>query len=95
MKYLKVCADTEVGGLAGAIAGSLRHGEETQVVSVGAGALNQAVKAIAIAKEFLLKEGKDIAMEPSFSLVTISGTEKTAIILHVFEILAEEGRLAG
>ncbi|MBP5313246.1 MAG: stage V sporulation protein S [Clostridia bacterium] len=90
MKYLKVSADTEVGGLAGAIAGSLRRGEDAEVVSVGAGALNQAVKAVVIAKEFLAKEGKDIAMEPRFSEVCIDNKEKTAINLHIFEILLEE-----
>ena len=89
MKRLKVSAGTEVGGLAGAIAGAIRQGEEAEIVSVGAGALNQSVKAVAIAKEFLLREGKEIAVSPSFLGISIDGSEKTAINIHVFEILTE------
>lgn len=95
MKSLKVSAETDPGGLAGAIASTLRNGEEVELLSVGAGALNQAVKAVVLAKGFLSKEGRDIAMEPDFLLVEIEGKERTAIDMHVFEILPEEELKAG
>lgn len=69
--------------VAGAIASSLRKGERVFVQVIGAGALNQAVKAMIIARGYLAPNGLELSCRPSFVDLEINGHEKTAIKLLV------------
>lgn len=80
---LKVSAKSRPMSVAGAIANTLRDGSRVEIQAVGAGALNQAVKAIAIARGYVAPTGKDLICVPAFSDVTIEGEERTAMKLYV------------
>ncbi len=67
--------------VAGAIAGVIRDSGMAEVQSIGAGATNQAIKAVAIARSYLSEEGVDIVCTPSFIDVAIDDEERTAIRL--------------
>lgn len=69
--------------MAGAIAGILREKSVVCVQVIGAGALNQAVKAIAIARSFVSEDGIDPVCIPSFHDVEIAGESRTAIRLQI------------
>lgn len=84
MLSFRVSSVSEPGSVAGALAGGIRSAGEAVLVTIGAGALNQAVKAVVIASDFLREYETDIAVEPSFSVVEVDGTEKTAIRLRVY-----------
>jgi len=83
MDLLKVSSKSNPNSVAGAIAGVIREKGIVEVQSIGAGALNQAVKAIAIAKGFLAPLGIDIICSPAFSEIEINGEVRTAIKLIV------------
>jgi stage V sporulation protein S len=80
---LKVSARSQPGMLAGAIAGVIRSGEAAHLQAIGAGAVNQAVKAIATARTYLAPEGVDIMCMPTFVQVDLDGAQRTAISLRV------------
>jgi stage V sporulation protein S len=80
---LKVSARSRPSAVAGAIAGVMRTHGDADVQSIGAGATNQAVKAIAIARAYLQEEGIDLYCVPTFCSVAIDGEERTALRLHV------------
>jgi stage V sporulation protein S len=80
---LKVSAKTNPASVAGAIAGIIREGRFVEVQSVGAGALNQSIKAVAIARGFLAPSGIGLSCVPSFVDIKINGEEKTAIKIKV------------
>ena len=80
---IKVSARSGVAGVAGAIAGVVREKKEAEIQVIGAGALNQAVKAIIVARGFLAPEGIDICCIPSFAEASISGEDRTAIRLVI------------
>ncbi len=84
METLRVSSKSKPNTVAGAIAGVVREKGEVEVQTVGAGALNQAIKAVAIARGFLVPSGIDLVCVPSFSDILIDGNERTAIRLHVF-----------
>lgn len=84
METLRVSSKSKPNSLAGAIAGVVREKGEVEVQTVGAGALNQAMKAIAIARGFVIASGIDLVCTPSFSDIMIDGEERTSIRLHVF-----------
>ncbi|HVF85687.1 MAG TPA: stage V sporulation protein S [Abditibacteriaceae bacterium] len=84
METLRVSSKSKPNTVAGAIAGVVREKGEVEVQTVGAGALNQAMKAVAIARGFLVPSGIDLVCVPSFSDILIDGNERTAIRLHVF-----------
>lgn len=65
--------------MAGAIAGVVRQHGRADVQAIGAGAVNQAIKAAAIARGYLLLDGINAIVIPSFSEVDIDGTERTAV----------------
>jgi stage V sporulation protein S len=69
--------------VAGAIAGVLRQVEHVEVQAIGAGALNQAVKAIVIARSYLREEGLEVAFVPTFMDVVIDTQERTALRLCI------------
>ena len=83
MNILKVSADSRTSAVAGAIAGVMREHNRAEVQAIGAGAVNQAVKAIAIARGYLEEDGLNIVCIPEFTTVTIEGKERTAIRLVV------------
>src|SRR5947207_12139381 len=83
MDILKVSTKSSPNAVAGAIAGILREQSVVCVQVIGAGALNQAVKAIAIARAFVSNEGIDPICIPTFHDVDIGGESRTAIRLQV------------
>lgn len=83
MEIIKVAADSRSTAVAGAIAGVIRERGRVNVRAIGASAVNQAIKAVAIARNYLLPEGIDIVCIPSFSEVMIDGQERTAVHLTV------------
>lgn len=83
MNIIKVSAQSRTSAVAGAIAGVMRDEHHAEVQAIGAGAVNQAVKAIVIAKGYLAEEGVDIICTPSFVDVDINGQERTAVRLLV------------
>jgi stage V sporulation protein S len=83
MDILKVSAKSSPNAVAGAIAGILREQRHVCVQVIGAGALNQAVKAVAIARAFVEPDGIDPVCVPSFHDVDIGGENRTATRLLV------------
>lgn len=79
MHVLKVSAQSKPKSVAGALAAVLRQEGSAEIQAVGAGAVNQAVKAIAIARSFVVEDGLDIVTIPAFHTVEIDGEERTAI----------------
>lgn len=79
MEFLKVSSKSSPSSVAGAIAGMIKDGVPVEMQCVGAGAVNQAVKAIAISRGFLAPIGIDIMCTPSFADIQISGEYRTAI----------------
>ena len=80
---LKVSAQSNPNSVAGALAGVLRERAGVELQAIGAGATNQAVKAIAIARSYLETSGIDLVCIPEFTDVTIEGKERTAMRLIV------------
>nr|WP_277424161.1 stage V sporulation protein S [Adlercreutzia sp. ZJ304] len=76
---LKVSSKSSPASVAGAIAGMIKDGSPVEIQSVGAGAVNQAVKAIAISRGFLSPVGIEIVCIPSFADIVIDGEYRTAI----------------
>jgi stage V sporulation protein S len=79
MEILKVSAQSQPKSVAGALAAVLRENIVAEVQAVGAGAVNQAVKAIAITRGFVAPNGIDLIVVPAFSEIMIEGEERTAI----------------
>ncbi len=82
-EVLKVSTRSRPSAVAGAIAGVIRDSGVAEVQSIGAGATNQAIKAVAIARSYLSEEGIDIVCTPSFIDVAIDDEERTAIRLLI------------
>ena len=80
---LKVSSKSNPNSVAGALAASLRERERAELQAVGAGAINQAVKAVAIARAYLKDGGLDLRCVPSFIDVKIEGQDRTGISLAV------------
>ena len=76
---LKVSSKSSPASVAGAVAGMMKEGATVEIQSVGAGAVNQAVKAIAISRGFLSPVGIEIVCVPSFADIVIDGEYRTAI----------------
>ncbi len=81
VEVLKVSSHSTPNSVAGAIAGVIREQKVVEVQAVGAGAANQAVKAIAIARGYLAPIGIDLVCIPAFANIQIDGEERTAIKL--------------
>lgn len=79
MEILKVSAQSIPKSVAGALAAVLREKGSAEVQAVGAGAVNQTVKAIAIARGFVAPNGIDLVTIPAFAEIFIDGEERTAI----------------
>jgi stage V sporulation protein S len=83
MEVLKVSSNSSPNKVAGALAGVLRENGNAELQAIGAGALNQGVKAVAIARGFVAPSGVDLICIPAFTDVEIDGEERTAIKLIV------------
>ncbi len=83
VEVLKVSSRSNPNSVAGALAGVLRQSGAVEVQVVGAGALNQAVKAIAIARGFVAPSNIDLVCVPTFADIEIDGEGRTAIRLAV------------
>jgi stage V sporulation protein S len=79
MELIRVAADSRSTAVAGAIAGVIRERGHVDVQAIGAGAVNQAIKAVAIARGYLELDGIDVVCIPSFVEVMIDGQERTAL----------------
>lgn len=83
VETLKVSAASSPNSVAGAIASVVRAGREVEIQAIGAGAVNQGVKAIAVARGYLAPNGIDICCIPASSDVEIDGVQRTAVKLMI------------
>lgn len=83
MEVLKVSSRSNPNAVAGALAGVVRQLGSVEVQVIGAGALNQAIKAVAIARGYVAPSGIDLVCIPTFADVEIQGEGRTAIRLSV------------
>jgi len=83
LEVLKVSAKSSPNSVAGALAGVLREKGAAEIQAIGAGAINQAIKAIAIARGFVAPSGMDLICIPAFTDIMIDNEERTAIKLIV------------
>ncbi len=83
MDVIKVKGNSRTAAVAGAIAGVIREYRHAEVQAIGAGAVNQAVKALVLARHYLAEEGIDVVAIPEFVDVQIEDKERTAIKLVV------------
>ncbi len=83
MDVLKVSAKSSPNAVAGALAGVLRERGTAEMQAIGAGAINQSIKAIAIARGFVSPSGMDLICIPAFTDILIDGEERTAIKILV------------
>ena len=83
MEMLKVSSKSNPNSVAGAIANIFRERGNVEIQAVGAGALNQAIKAVAIARGFVAPSGMDLVCVPAFTDIEIDGEQKTAIKLII------------
>jgi len=81
MSIIKVSLNSHTAAVAGAIAGVMREHLYAEVQSIGAGAINQAIKAIILANKYLVNDGIEIVCVPKFVDVEIDGKVRTAIRL--------------
>ena len=78
-EILKVAAKSNPNSVAGAIANVFREKGKVELQAIGAGAVNQAVKAIAISRGYVASSGVDLVCIPGFTDIEIDGEERTAI----------------
>jgi stage V sporulation protein S len=83
MEVLRVSTKSNPNAVAGALAGVVREKGAAEIQTIGAGALNQAVKAVAIARGFMAPSGVDLICRPAFADIIVDGQERTAIRLMV------------
>ncbi len=83
MDMIKVSATSRTSAVAGAIAGVVREHHRAEVQAIGAGAVNQAVKALVLATGYLKGDGINVSCVPELADVTIEDKVRTAIKLVV------------
>ncbi|MGE5604614.1 MAG: stage V sporulation protein S [Bacteroidota bacterium] len=83
MEVLKVSSKSSPNAVAGALAGVIREKGGVEIQAIGAGAINQAVKAVAIARGFVAPGGMDLICIPAFTEISIDGESRTAVKLIV------------
>jgi len=83
METLKVGSKSNPNSVAGALANAFRMSGSVEIQAIGAGALNQAIKAVAIARGFVAPSGKNLVCIPAFTDINIDGEERTALKLIV------------
>ena len=79
MEVLKISSKSNPNSVAGAIAGLVKENERAEMQAIGAGALNQAIKAVAIARGFVAPTGVDLVCVPAFAEVQVEGEDRTGI----------------
>ena len=79
METLRVSSKSEPKSVAGAIAAILRNGESVEINAIGAAAVNQVVKSIAVARGYVAPNGIDLVCIPAFAQLEVDGNEKTSI----------------
>ena len=84
-ELIKVSKTSRPTAVAGAIAGVMRKGGYAEIQAIGAGAVNQSVKALATARNYLKEDGIDLAAVPSFTEVEIDGSIKTAVHMAIYK----------
>ena len=82
---IRVSAQSRSTAVAGAIAGIMREQGYAEIQAIGASAINQAIKAVIIARGYLEQDGIDLVIVPSFTEVDIEGNARTALRLAVFK----------
>ena len=80
---LKVAATSNPKSVAGSIVNNIREKKNVEVIVMGSAAVNQAIKAIAIARDYIGPEGLDLLIRPSFTHIELEGERKSAIILAI------------
>ena len=83
VSILKVSSKSNPNSVAGAISAFVKNDNEVEIQSVGAGAINQAIKSVAIARGYLATTGLNLICIPAFTNIEINGTERTAIKLII------------
>ena len=83
MEVLKISSKSNPNSVAGAIAGLVKESNQARIQAIWAGALNQAVKAVAIARGFVAPSGVDLVCIPAFAEVQVEGEERTGMMLIV------------
>ena len=83
MEVLYVSAKSIPNSVAGALAGIVREKNGAEIQAIGAGAINQSIKAVAIARGFMAPSGIELVVIPAFTDIEIDGEERTAIKLIV------------
>ena len=83
METLKVSSKSNPNSVAGALTNVFREKGKVEIQAIGAGALNQAIKAIAISRGFLAPSGQNLVCIPSFQDIKVDGEERTAIKLTI------------
>ena len=79
MEELRVSSKSDPKAVAGALAAVIRDEKKVELQAVGAGAVNQTIKAIAISRGYVAPNGMDLIMIPAFTEIEIDGEERTAI----------------
>lgn len=83
MEILKVSAKSKANAVAGALTAALEKAQKAEIQTIGAGAVNQAIKAVAIARGFMAPHGENLTCIPAFMEVEIDGSKRTGIKLIV------------
>ena len=83
MELLKISSKSNPNSVAGALVGVIREKGTAEIQAIGAGALNQAIKSVAVARGFVAPSGMDLVCIPAFTEVAIDGEERPAIKLLV------------
>ena len=83
MEVLKISSKSNPNSVAGAIAGLVKESARAEMQAVGAGALNQAIKAVAIARGFVAPSGVDLSCIPACAEVQVEGEDRTGIKLII------------
>lgn len=84
---IKVSSTSRTAAVAGSIAHTVREGKTPIIRAIGAGAVNQAVKALAVARGYLQEEGIDLAASPAFVELEVDDKDRTAL---EFEVLGRQ-----
>ena len=95
MDIIKVSGSSRTSAVAGAIAGVFRENKRAEIQAIGAGAVNQAVKAMVLAKGYLAEDGYEVVFMPEFTDVDIEGKVRTAIKITVEERSPAAGTSVG
>ena len=83
MEVLKISSKSNPNSVAGAITGMVKENNQAEMQAIGAGALNQAIKAVAIARGFVAPSGVDLVCVPAFAEVEVEGEDRTGIRILV------------